>query len=64
MLKVVDMKGFVNSNEHTYIQQKYIYTYILLLAFVTDYLSLESPFLSSLANHFLPSSSIKSNHPL
>lgn len=35
MLKVVDMKGFVNSNEHIYIQQKYIYTYVLLLAFVT-----------------------------
>ena len=41
------MKGFVNSNEHIYIQHKYIYTYILLLAFVTDYLSLESPFFSS-----------------
>lgn len=35
MLKVVDMKGFVNSSEHIYTQQKYTYTYVLLLAFVT-----------------------------
>lgn len=29
-----------------------------------NYLSLESPFFSFLANHFIPSPSIKSNHPL